>query len=439
MTPVERLVQLIEEVSGNVLSRGDVSRFERVARERAALMRHADLAAYVRTLDGDRDSAEWRHLLSLITVNESYLYRAHQHFRALEQQVLPDLVERRSDRRLRLWSAGCARGEEAVSLAIVLAEYPALVGWDWSILASDVDEVALDEAGRGEYGQRAMAKVPTELVDRYFERLPESLYRLHRTLLARIQYRHLNLTDTRVLPDADPFDVVFLRNVLIYFRPETQRRVVLAVRDLMAQDGCLFLGPSESLWQLDTGLIAQDLGDCFCYRLPNALDSTDAASVPMRVPPPTAVAPTVKTGASPAVRRTAPVPDERELAAEIATSLSAGRLDEATERCARAVDRFPDSAELRALEGLAADLRGACDAARGSYRAALYLEPTLVQVRYLLARRLEQDGRDDRARAELRTILKTLADGTVALVPGWRELALPDPADLERRCRELLR
>ncbi len=133
-------------------------------------------------------------------------------------------------------------------------------------MATDVDEVALAEAGA---------------VSTVSERWPESqpswwiATSIH-SLAADFDSTRAAGTDrlptsqshgSPDLPRNAPFDVVFLRNVLIYFRPETQRRVAQAVRGMMAADGYLFLGPSESLWQLDTGLRAQDLGDCFCYRL----------------------------------------------------------------------------------------------------------------------------------------------------------------------------
>ncbi len=439
MTPVERLVRLVEQVSGNVLGTCDAARFERLARERVAATGHTNLTAYVRWLEADRGSGEWRHLLSLITVNESYLFRGHQHFRALSEVLLPEFVDGRTERRFRVWSAGCARGEEAASLAIVLAECPGLVGWDWSILASDVDESALEEARTGVYGSRAVAKVPAELLARHFDRLADNGFRLHRALLDRIDYRSLNLADPRDLPLHETFDLVFLRNVLIYFRPETQRRVILTVSELLAVDGYLFLGPSESLWQLDTGLQTRDLGDCFCYRRP----VPGLASPPTRpVPVPAGWSEAAGPPVSPAHRAPTSVPDEGELGAEVVEALVAGRLDGeagAAELAARAVDRFADSAPLRALEGLAAEMRGAFDAARGSYRAALYLDPALVQVRLLLAHRLEQDGRRERASTELRTILETMLRGQPHLLPGWRELGLADPTDLERRCRDLLR
>ena len=260
------LARLVEEVSGNVVPPAHLPFLEQAAAARVRATGHRDLAAYVASLRRGALAGEWSALLPLVTINESYLYRTPQHFAALERVLLPALMAARADRRrLRLWSAGCARGEEPATLAIVLAETPALAGWDWRILATDVDEVALAAARGGRFGERAVANVPPGHRERHFERQGGE-YVLAPALRSRIEYRVLNLVHEPLVAAGGPFDVLFLRNVLIYFRPESQRRVAAAVAQHLAPDGRLFLGPAETLWQLTDALEPVDLGDCFCYR-----------------------------------------------------------------------------------------------------------------------------------------------------------------------------
>ena len=260
------LARMIEEVSGNVVPAAHLPFLAQAAETRVRATGHRDLAGYVASLRRGALTGEWSALLPLVTVNESYFFRTPQHFDALVRTVLPDLLAARAPgRRLRLWSAGCARGEEPATLAIVLAESPGAAGWDWRILATDVDEEALATARHGAYAERSVAQVAGPIRDRHFTRRGDQLV-LSPALRAHIEYRVLNLVREPFADPGGPFDVVFLRNVLIYFRVESQRRVAAAVASTLAPDGVLFLGPAETLWQISDELEPVDLGDCFCYR-----------------------------------------------------------------------------------------------------------------------------------------------------------------------------
>ena len=193
-----------------------------------------------------------------------------------------------------------------------------------------------------------------------------------------------------------PFDLVFLRNVLIYFRAQSQRRVVEAVARNLAADGYLFLGHSESLWQLSGRLTPIDLGGCFAYR-----HAAPAASPP---PPRAGVA---------AVPSMAPAWRASRLEAE------------------------PEDAAAHALGGLIHDLDGDGEGAIAAYRAALFLRPELYRVRFQLAERLRLGGWRERARAEYRRVLATLREGAgehsdlAGLLPEHRE-------EVAERCRAAL-
>jgi len=438
MTVVEDLVRLIEEVSGNVVPDRDHDRLEAIAQERAREAACKDLESYIKLLKRDQDGAEWRGLLSRITVNESYLFRAPQQFAALAATVIPDLVKRRTSRLLRVWSAGCARGEEAATLAVVLSESPHLAGWDWSILASDVDETTLAQARKGIYGRRAVANVPTDLLERYFE--PRSgHFELQPRLRRRIEYRSLNLVREALQIPPSSFDLIFFRNVLIYFRPSSQQRVTRAVAATMADDGYLFLGTSESLWQLCPELEPVDLGSCFCYRrnpererliaAASIGSSTSTANVPSKKPAPAnpVIKPRpVSTTAPPRLAVSNGTVVTREATHRMLVERLAGRdLDVATDSVREALRRFPEDPVVRAFEGLCYDLDESPDAAIRAYRAALYLDPSLFQVRLLLARCLEIKGMAERARREKREVSALLAASEATTLPGSEQLGLP--------------
>jgi chemotaxis protein methyltransferase CheR len=437
------LAALIEETSGNVIPPGHYQFLGETAKRRAASLRLAGVAAYVGALARGELPGEWSRLLPHVTVKESYLFRHPQHFAALATTILPRLAAARAGRRsLAVWSAGCARGEEPATLAIVLAECRELVGWDWRILATDVDEEALAAAGAATFGERAVSGVPADLRARHLLRRGDS-YELAPALARRIEYRALNLVREPLALSPPLFDLVFLRNVLIYFRPEVQRRVAAAVAGALAPDGYLFLGPAETLWQVAGGLDAIDLGDCFCYRHAGAAAATaaphrrrDAERRPER---PQAAATTLRT----TIHAPRPVVLEaqgtRERLALAARHAAADRLDDAVALVDQALLADPSDAGVHALEGFMHDISGRSQMAVASYRAALFLDAGLFQVRLLLADALRRLGHEQRAALEYREVLAALAAGRAHEVEALAPLALPDRGEAMRRCREALR
>ena len=151
-------------------------------------------ASYVAALAADELPGEWEALATLLTIKESTFFRVPLQWERIRDLLLPELVLARSgSRRLRFWSAACAAGEEPATLALVLDESPSLAGWDWRILATDLDPDALAHARRGLYGERAVAGVPGKMLAASFTR-QGVLYELDPRLRARIDYQQLNLS-----------------------------------------------------------------------------------------------------------------------------------------------------------------------------------------------------------------------------------------------------
>lgn len=447
------LAQLIETASGNVVPPGHLPFLADAAGQRAAATGCADLVAYVQALAAGRLPGEWAALLPHVTIKESYCFRTPQHFARLTEVVLPRLVGRAgASRRLRVWSAGCARGEEPATLAIVLAEAAALATWDWLVVGTDVDQGALDVARSGVYSERAVAPVPPPLLERHFSRRGAA-FDLAPAIRRRIEYHTVNLVAEPLQVPHRPFDLVFLRNVLIYFRAESQRRVVAAVTRAMAPDGVLFVGPSETLWQLSDELEPEDLGDCFCYRRRRPQTQPGPAPV-VRGPRGTtgegrgargqAARPPGGLGARTAGRRapvapilqmSKPVAGTRERVEEAARLLAANQVEAAGEALAEVLRGDPADAAAHALEGLVHDLAGRPERAIASYRAALYLAPELFQARLLLADALRRSGNAQRAEGEYRQVLSSLAGGRARELGELAAVPLPDRGAAAERAR----
>lgn len=451
---LQQLVSLVREVTGNVVPPARHAFLEELA-ERRAHAAGLPAAAWVEALAAGALDAEWELLIPLITIKESYFFRAPQQFEAIVERLLPELLVRRAEvRQLRVWSAACARGEEPATLAMLLAEHGGLAGWEWSILATDVDRDALIGARGGLYGERAVAQVPPALLERWFTRRGK-LFELSPELRSRILYRHLNLAHPPFSLPYERFDLILLRNVLIYFRRPLQRWVTSQVAQALAPDGSLFLGASETLWQIQDELEAVDLGACFCYRhrttpklaavpaagpaepepAPRRAEPKPAAPKP--VPPPLRPAPTPPP--APAPRVVVQPCGIQERLAGAARDLAENRVAEAARQIAEVLVADPGEPAAHALEGFLHDLAGRADEAVASYRAALYLDPTLYQVRLLLADCLLRLGHRDRAEGQFREVLAFTGNGRGRALLAFEGLPVPDRDRAERRARQVLR
>lgn len=430
------LAQLIEAASGFVIPERGRAQLTALARERAADLGLAGVADYLELLRGHPDSKEWRLLLGRITIKESCLFRGPSQFEALARTILPELAARRVGGRLRIWCAGCARGEEAATLAIVVADHPACHDLEWSILATDVDEGALADASEGRYGPRAVAGVPPAVLARHFTER-SGFFEFDPALRARITYRRLNLVEPRLDPPGAPFELVFLRNVLIYFRPELQQRVVAAVERSLAPGGWLFLGPSESLLPLGSALAPRDLGGCFCYG-PAARGATAVQGSRPAVAPVSTAVTSPPCGCPPPSSADAGSPSLPARAAGVAQGIAAGAdLEEARRAAAMLRLDFPESPVAHLLEGLAWGREGASERALLAFRGARYLAPEMAVVRYLLGLTLEALGRREAAMREYRAVLSATAPP-----PAWLDLerlGVPGQEAIVELCRQKLK
>ena len=457
--PLQQLVTLIRETTGNVVPAARLGFLEDVAQRRARARGFPSIGEYVEALAASEIEGEWTSLIPLVTIKESYFFRAPQQFEAIRTRVLPALVRARAGaRHLRIWSAACSRGEEPASLAMLLADEPSLAGWDWTIVATDIDEESLAGARLGLYGSRAVAQVPPPQLERWFARRGK-LFELAADLRSHIVYQTLNLAHAPFsLPFAE-LDLILLRNVLIYFRRPLQRRVISQVAPLLAPEALLFLGATETLWQIQEELEAVDLGPCFAYRhrqTPAVVEKPVPAKVVRPAKPePRAERPAAVGGKDQKDSKnrkdveaatTAPVATTVTEASGIPDRLASAvrdllenRIDEAALKVGEVLAADPSEPAVHALEGFVHDLRGNTEEALTSYRAALYLDPALFQVRVLLADGLLRLGDRSRAEHQFRETLSLLASGRERSLPVFDGLPLPDRERARRRSRQALK
>lgn len=206
----------------------------------------------------DRTRAELVQLLDAVATNETHFFRERAHFDLIQDQIIPQWVAQQQaglrPARVRVWSAGCSTGQEPYSIAMLLAWYLPLATWDIRVVATDISTKVLNQAERAVWPIDKCREIPERLLKRFMLRGVRSqsgLMAASAELRALVSFRRLNLNSDEV-PGEAPFDLVFCRNVLIYFAQPVRDRVVNKLFRCMSSDGYLFLGHAESL--LRTGV-----------------------------------------------------------------------------------------------------------------------------------------------------------------------------------------
>jgi chemotaxis protein methyltransferase CheR len=197
--------------------------------------------------------------------NETWFFRDSTPFAALAEHVIPHLLRTRGRHRpIHLWSAACSTGQEPYSIAMLLRQRYGSAASSFSILATDICEAALKRAEAGLYRQLEVNRgLPSAMLTRYFTR--QGLYwRVKSEVSAMVSFRHVNLAAE--WPKLPSVDVLFLRNVLIYFAAETRRQVLNQVRRVLRPDGYLFLGTAETPRDLNDAFRPVETGNSICYQ-----------------------------------------------------------------------------------------------------------------------------------------------------------------------------
>ncbi len=214
-----------------------------------------NFAEYMEVIRADHSGQEFSALIDSISTNLTSFFRENRHFEFLKDVLLPGLIAQSARRELRVWSAGCSSGEEPYSLAMTIAE--ALEGhgkWDAKILATDISRRMLSVAEAGVYDVSKTKPIPLSLRGKYFKPFggEGNAYQAGANIKSMIRYRYLNLIEP--WPFKGPFDVIFCRNVMIYFDKPTQEKIVEQFYSRLAPGGMLFTGHSESLTGAEHGL-----------------------------------------------------------------------------------------------------------------------------------------------------------------------------------------
>jgi len=249
---------------------GETKRYyiERRLADRMAATGVSAFAVYFNILRADPEERE--RLINAFTVNETYFYREEHQLACLGRSLLPDLITtRRPGDKIRIWSAPCSTGEEAYSIAIWLLENWRMVdAYNVEIVGSDIDTRALEEARQGLYGQRALSRLPADVVEAYFEPAHRHRRQLIKDLRESVTFTQANLVDGASLAAQGAFDVIFCRNVLIYFDDASRLIAAGNLYNRLAPGGYLCLGHTESMSRISDRFLVRRFEDAIVYQRP---------------------------------------------------------------------------------------------------------------------------------------------------------------------------
>ena len=238
--------KMSQEYSGIVVADNKFEMFYSRLTKRLRQLELAGFDDYMRYLKSNTEQ-EFPHFINALTTNLTSFFREEHHFSFLSQKVVAEMLAR-GQKNLMVWSAGCSVGEETYSIAITLAEAALRQSFNWNILATDIDTAVLEHGRQGVYQLERIKGVPMELKKKWFLRgtgKNEGYARISSELRRHIHFEQLNLIKN--FQHARPFDVIFCRNVVIYFDRETKIELMKKFAANLADNGYLILGHSESL------------------------------------------------------------------------------------------------------------------------------------------------------------------------------------------------
>jgi len=245
--------------------------FERRLNERVAVLGLQSFHEYYQYLRFTSNGPqELEEVVELLTTKETYFFRQEYQLRALREELLPLLYESNlRHRRISFWSAGCATGEEAYTLAMLVLESKLFEGWDVRIIGSDISKKSVAHARRGIYRQSSFRSTSPELKRCYFEEREDGTHVIE-SVKRLCHFGQLNLLDVGRTSIVGRVNVVMCRNVLIYFDLKSRRKVIESLYERLLPGGYLLLGHSESLWNVSTAFELFHLKEDLVYRKPLA-------------------------------------------------------------------------------------------------------------------------------------------------------------------------
>lgn len=358
-----------------------------------------------------------------LTIGETYFFRDQRLFQLLENTIFPDLIRERrgTERRLRIWSAGCCTGEEPYSLAILLTRLISdIERWQITIRATDINPSFLARAEAGNYGAWSFRDAPSWLQAEYFDALPNRRFVLREHIRRMVTFDYLNLASDiypAMANGTNAMDIIFCRNVLMYFDSDRIRQIVGRFHNCLLVNGWMIVSPSETSHILFDRFATVNFPGVILYRKGPPKAAVLEAEMPS-VPPPPVVAPVrpvsppcpaapaavptpTALSIAPALRPARATPSAEAAAERAREAANAGNLTEALQWCDAALATDKMNAGYHYLRATILQEQAAPGDALQALRRALYLDPQFVLAHFAMGNMARHLGRLDEARLHL--------------------------------------
>jgi chemotaxis protein methyltransferase CheR len=377
----------------------------------------SDLPRWVAALSaGQLSPTHLKAAANHLTISETYFFRQPESFAALEEDILPARLRRRQAdaKNLRIWSAGCASGEEPFSIAILLRRaFPLLPAANVTIIGTDLNSQVLARAERGVYSEWSFRDAPAWLKSLYFTLTPQGRYEIIPAIRAMVHFSQVNFA-MPIYPvefgDQGDFDVILCRNVLMYFSSEWQEKIIRRLRQAMAPGGWLLVGPCDVSSALCAELQLQSTGPgVFFAPAPGSPRRVAAAPVPAVAPPPLWLPRPLEAAVPTPTPAAAPVSAGEEAGASARQHADRGDLPEALVAAEKAIADDPMNPNLHYLRGCILMELDRLPEAIAALRRVLYLEPASVMAEFTLGSVAERVGRTDDARHHFGRVRQLIA------------------------------
>jgi len=266
-----RLIRdLIRDYCGIYFDNGSKYIVERRLSRRVTEHHFENFRDYYRFLRYDRRRGEeLAAIMDVLTVNETYFFREQNQLRAFAEEILPELEKRNArTKRLRIWSAGCSTGEEPYTIAMLIEENGRFGDWDVEVVGSDINQRVLSVAREGIYRKNSFRTTDEYYIKKYFSPHDDSLRKISDALKKYVNFGYLNLLDPFKVKFLGRFDIVFCRNVLIYFDMGSRKKVIEMFHERLNDGGYLLLGHAESLINISTAFTLRHLKNDMVYQKP---------------------------------------------------------------------------------------------------------------------------------------------------------------------------
>lgn len=268
---VHRFCEFLYRRTGMSLTEGKRYFIDRRLEDRIAATGSSSFQAYFSLLRADADH-EIQHLINSFTVNETYFYREDHQLRCMTASLLGAIAShRKPGGTVRIWSIPCSTGEEPYSIALWLMEnWPQVDSYNIEIIGSDIDTRALKAAVEGIYGDRALMRLSRDVISRYFRPIADGHHQIDEGLRNSIEFTRANLIDRQEMAQYRDFDLIFCRNVLIYFDDASRRQAAENLYDCLRPGGYICLGHSESMSRISPLFRVSRFSDAIIYQRPEA-------------------------------------------------------------------------------------------------------------------------------------------------------------------------